>query len=81
MAVKTSTFSGWRLSGKEADTFLKQVKESPSNPRAREAFANGLPMAEELLSKGRVVFKSTSSTKKQKKLRDEPLCQNQQSKS
>jgi hypothetical protein len=58
MAIKTSTFSGWRLSGKDADAFLKQVKEATPNPQAKAALINGRPLAEELLAKGHVVFGS-----------------------
>lgn len=58
MAIKTSTFSGWRLSGKDADAFLKQVKEAAPNPKAKAALVNGRPLAEEFLAKGHVVFNS-----------------------
>jgi len=34
MAIKTSTFSGWRLSGKDADAFLAQIREAKPNPLA-----------------------------------------------
>ncbi|MDO5215739.1 hypothetical protein PSM96_12425 [Legionella pneumophila] len=58
MAIKTSTFSGWRLSGKDADAFLKQLKNATPNPNAKAAIANGRPLAEEFLAKGHVVFGS-----------------------
>ena len=61
MAIKTSTFSGWRLSGKDADAFLKQVKEAKPNPQAKAALVNGRPLAEEFLAKGHVVFGSKKS--------------------
>jgi hypothetical protein len=32
MAIKTSTFSCWRLSGKDADAFLKQINDFTPNP-------------------------------------------------
>lgn len=56
MAIKTSTFSGWRLSGKDADAFLKQIGDPTPNPLAQAALARGRPLAEEYLAKGRVVF-------------------------
>lgn len=62
MAVKTSTFSGWRLSGKDADAFLAQIKESAPNSQAKAAFAKGRPLAEEFLTKGQVVFCSQNKS-------------------
>lgn len=56
MAIKTSTFAGWRLSGKEADAFLKQVKNATPNPKATAAIVKGRPLAEEFLAKGQVVL-------------------------
>lgn len=65
MAIKTSTFSGWRLSGKDADAFLKQIKDTASTPQAKAALAKGRPLAEEFLAKGHVVFgKKDPSLKK-----------------
>jgi len=54
MAIKTSTFSGWRLSGKDADAFLKQVAASAPNPFAQAAIKRGRKLAEEYLAKGYV---------------------------
>jgi hypothetical protein len=56
MAIKTSTFSGWRLSGKDADAFLKQIADSKPNPLARAALARGRPLAEKYLAEGKVTF-------------------------
>lgn len=56
MAIKTSTFSGWRLSGKDADAFLKQINDPMPNPLAQAAIARGRPLAEEYLSKGYATF-------------------------
>ena len=56
MAIKTSTFSGWRLSGKDADAFLKQIDNSAPNPLAENAIARGRPLAEEYLTKGYATF-------------------------
>lgn len=63
MAIKTSTFSGWRLSGKDADAFLKQISDPTPNPLAQAAIARGRPLAEEYLTKGYTTF---SPIKKQK---------------
>jgi hypothetical protein len=56
MAIETSTFSGWRLSGNDADAFLKQISDHKPNPLAEAAFARGRPLAEEYLAKGYVTF-------------------------
>lgn len=52
MTIKTSTFSGWRLSGKDAKAFLKQINNPEPNPAAEAALERGRPMAEEYLAKG-----------------------------
>ncbi len=65
MAIKTSTFSGWRLSGKDADAFLKQVNDPTPNPLAQAAIARGRPLAEEYLAKGYATF---SPIKKEKQV-------------
>ena len=41
MAIKTSTFSGWRLSGKDADAFLEQVNNAKPNPLAQASLDRG----------------------------------------
>lgn len=63
MAIKTSTFSGWRLSDKDADAFIKQINDAKPNPLAQAALARGRPLAEEYLAKGCVTF---SPRKKEK---------------
>ncbi len=68
MAVKTSTFSGWRLSGKDADAFLNQINDTLPNPLAQAAIARGRPLAEEYLTKGYATF---SSIKKERKTSQE----------
>ena len=57
MAIKTSTFSGWRLSGKDAETFLKQIDESRPNPLAQATFSRGQELAKEYLDKGCVYIR------------------------
>lgn len=63
MAIKTSTFSGWRLSGKDADAFLNQIKNQTPNPVARKAIARGRSSVEEFLSKGYTTFISENKKK------------------
>lgn len=57
MAIKTSTFSGWRLSGKDAEVFLAQINNIEPNPLAKAALDRGRALAEEYLSKGYVTLK------------------------
>lgn len=66
MAIKTSTFSGWRLSDKDADAFLKQINDPAPNPLAQAAFTRGRKLAEEYLAKGQVTIrlKKTQSAQK-----------------
>ena len=56
MAIKTSTFSGWRLSGKDAETFSRQVNNPVQNPKAKAAIKRGKKLAEDYLAKGCVVI-------------------------
>lgn len=64
MAVKTSTFSGWSLSGKDAKSFIKQISNPTPNPRAKATIERGKKLAEEYLKTGRVVVKGKKRTKK-----------------
>jgi len=57
MAIKTSTFSGWRLSGKDADAFLDQVKNAKPNPRAQETLRLGEKLLKEYQKTGRVILR------------------------
>ena len=41
MAIKTSTFSGWRLSGKDADAFLEQINNAKENLLAQNSLDRG----------------------------------------
>jgi hypothetical protein len=64
MAIKTSIFSGWRLSGKDADAFIKQINDSAPNLYAQAAIQRGQKLANEYFSKGYVSInpkKHTSS--------------------
>lgn len=61
MAIKTSTFSGWRLSGKDADAFLDQVKNAKPNPRAQETLRAGEKFLKEYQETGRVILRIPES--------------------
>jgi hypothetical protein len=56
MAIKTSTFSGWRLSGKDAEAFLKQISDAKPNPLAQTALEHGRKLMDEYDEKGYVVL-------------------------
>ena len=57
MAIITSTFSGWRLTGEDADAFLEQIKNAKPNPLAQATLERGRPLAEEYLKNGRVILR------------------------
>lgn len=63
MAIKTSTFSGWRLSGKGAEAFLNQINDPTPNPLAQASYERGKKLAEEYLAKGFVRLKSAKKNK------------------
>lgn len=52
MAVKTSTFTGWKLSGKDAEAFVKQVDESRQNERAQAALLRGRDLCKQISERG-----------------------------
>lgn len=52
MAVKTSPFTGWRLSGRDADAFVKQIDESHPNVYAQDALVRGRALCKEMSEKG-----------------------------
>ncbi|OGV33029.1 MAG: hypothetical protein A3E88_01450 [Legionellales bacterium RIFCSPHIGHO2_12_FULL_35_11] len=56
MAIKTSTFSGWRLSGKDADSFLEQVNHAEPNPLAQASLDRGRKLMTEYDKKGYVTL-------------------------
>lgn len=47
MAIKSSPFSGPRLSGKDAENFLKLVNDPTPNPLAQAALAQAKKLVEE----------------------------------
>ena len=57
MAIKTSTFSGWQLSGKHAEAFMKHFNDPTTNPLAIAAAKRGRKLAEEYFKNGFVVIK------------------------
>lgn len=61
MTIKTSTFSGWRLSGKDAEAFffLEQIKNAKPNPLAQETLRRGEKLAREYLANGFVILRPT----------------------
>ena len=56
MAIKTSTFSGWQLSGEDADAFLEQIKNARPNLHAQETLRRGEPLLQEYQKTGRVIL-------------------------
>jgi len=62
MAIKTSTFSGWRLSGKDAEAFLDQVNNAKPNPLAQAALDRGRKLMAEYDRKGYVTFQPQKGT-------------------
>jgi hypothetical protein len=62
MAIKTSTFSGWRLSGKDADAFLEQVNNSKPNPLAQASLNRGRKLMAEYDKKGYVTLRPRNNT-------------------
>ncbi len=56
MAIKTSTFSGWRLSGKDADAFIAQVENRKPNKQAQETLRRGKQLIKEYDAQGRVIL-------------------------
>ena len=64
MAIKTSTFSGWRLSGKDANAFLDQVNKAKLNPLAQASLDHGRTLMVEYDKKGYVTLCPSVKIKK-----------------
>jgi hypothetical protein len=62
MAIKTSTFSGWRLSGNDADAFLEQVNTAMPNPLAQAALNRGRKLMAEYDKQGYVTLRSRKNS-------------------
>jgi len=58
MGIKTSTFSGWRLSGETADAFLAELHSTKPNRQAKETLRLGDKLMKQYKEKGYVVLKS-----------------------
>ena len=56
MAIKTSTFGGWEISGEHIDAFLKVVNDPTPNLLALAAVKRGRKLAEEYNKNGFVVL-------------------------
>jgi len=52
MSIKKTTLSGWRLSGKDAEAFVKQVADDTPNPRAKAAAQRGEKLFKEYTKNG-----------------------------
>lgn len=52
MAIKTSTFGGIHLSGKDADRFIQHMREDGPNLLAKKAFTKGMKLVKEFKEKG-----------------------------
>ncbi len=62
MAIKTSPFTGWKLSGKDVEIFLKQVDDSRPNVRAQEALVKGRALCSQIGKNGYSPIKPTKTT-------------------
>lgn len=52
MAVKTSTFTGWKFSGKDAEAFVKQIDEGRPNALAQESLVRGRVLCKQMQESG-----------------------------
>ena len=48
MAIKTSTFAVWRLSGKDAEAFVRQIDNGRPNLRAQESLLRGRVLCQQI---------------------------------
>ena len=63
MAIKTSTYGGWKLTGKDADAFLRQIEDPKPNPRAQASLKRGKKLLNEYLKNGYAVIRSKKDNK------------------
>lgn len=54
MAIKTSTFGGWTLIGKDAEAFAEQMDDSKPNKLAQTSYERGQKLLDEYRQKGYV---------------------------
>lgn len=59
MAIKTSTFEGWHLTGEDAVKFRKQIEEDTApNKEAEASLIRGKKLSDEYVKNGFVVLTS-----------------------
>ena len=58
MAIKSSPFSGWRLSGDDAKAFSRQIKQAKANPKAQNTIRRGEKLFKDSEKTGRIILKS-----------------------
>lgn len=58
MTIKRSTFSGWQLSGEEADAFIEKVSNPIHNQFAQATVERGSHLALQYATKGYVILNS-----------------------
>lgn len=57
MAIKTSTFGGWRLTGADAKAFKKQMSDQTPNPLAQASYERGKVLAKQMAEQGFAVIR------------------------
>ncbi|HEV2614518.1 MAG TPA: hypothetical protein VGV92_07395 [Gammaproteobacteria bacterium] len=57
MSIRKSTFSGYELTGEDAEAFLRQISDPTPNPFADAAVRRGRKLAEEYARTGRATIK------------------------
>ncbi len=63
MAIMTSTFSGWYLTGEDAEQFRRQINDPTPNLLARASMQRGRKLGEEYRKNGFVVIKPMKKRK------------------
>lgn len=58
MAIKTSTYGGWKLTGKDAEAFLRQIEDPKPNQYAQASLKRGQKLLSEYLEKGYAIVRS-----------------------
>lgn len=57
MGIIKSTFSGYQLTGEDAEAFIRQISNPEPNPYAEAAIQRGRKLAEEYARTGRATIK------------------------
>jgi len=63
MGIIKSTFSGYQLTGEDAEAFIRQISNPEPNLYAEAAIQRGEPLAREYIKNGFVVIKPTKEGK------------------